>query len=116
MKIELAKRHYGVHKPVKEAEIPGEFSDYATLMPMPRSRPDEFAIDEDKLLAALPDNFLPVAAKSVLLCVSDEGGGTGQTGLSRFRNWAKYFDAYCLNLMKPQEAATTVAGTGATGA
>ena len=34
-------------------------------------------------------------------------GGTGQSGLSRFRNWAKYFDAYTLNIMKPARTERT---------
>jgi hypothetical protein len=101
VKILLDHRHYGVHTAVREAEIPGEFADYATLLPPPRLRPDEYAIDEDALLAALPDGFLPVRPSLVLLAVSDEDGGTGQSGLSVFRNWAKYFDAYTLNIMKP---------------
>jgi hypothetical protein len=101
VKIVLDHRRFGIHSPVSETEIPGEFGDYATPMPMPRIRSDEHAIDEDKLLAALPEGFLPVPAKFVLLAVSDEDGGTGQAGLSRFRNWAKYFDAYILNIMKP---------------
>jgi hypothetical protein len=99
MKVELSHRHYGIHKLVGEADIPGEFGDYAT--PKPHDvRTDEWAIDEGKLLAALPDGFLPVPARRVLLGVGDQDGGTGQSGLSRFRDWAKYFDAYMLTLLK----------------
>lgn len=101
VKILLDHRHCGIHEPVSETEIAGEFSDYATLMPPPRIRTDEYAIDEDALLAALPEGFLPVPPRRVLLAVSDEDGGTGQSGLSKFRNWAKYFDAYTLNILKP---------------
>lgn len=97
--ITLSHRHYGIHKPVAEAEIPGELSDYATRFPpaVPAGV-DEYAIDEDKLLAALPEGFLPAAPSRVLLTVDDAGGGTGQCGLSKFRNWAKYFDAYVLGI------------------
>jgi hypothetical protein len=105
VKILLDHRSYGVHEPVSETEIPGEFADYATLLPPPRLRPDEYAIDEEALLYALPATFLPVLPAQVLLAVSDEDGGTGQSGLSRFRNWAKYFDAYTLNIMKPAREA-----------
>ncbi len=104
MKVELTARHHGVHKLVREAEIPGEFSDYATPLPPDGPRRDEYAINEDALLAALPGEFLPVPAKRVLLAVTDEHGGTGQRGLSRFRDWAKYFDAYTLNLCQPETA------------
>jgi hypothetical protein len=105
VRIVLDHRHYGVHKDVSETEIAGEFSDYATLPPAPRVRTDEYAIDEDALLAALPEGFLPVPARHILLAVSDEDGGTGQSGLSEFRNWAKYFDAYTLNIYKPDAGA-----------
>jgi hypothetical protein len=97
VKVTLAHRHYGVHKNVAETEIPGVFSDYAT----PKgSDPCDCVIDEDRLLSALPDGFLPVQPARILLAVEDEIGGTGQIGLSQFRDWAKYFDAYCLNLVK----------------
>ena len=101
MKIELTVRHYGIHEPVRETEIPGEFSDYATPKP-DEVRRDEYTIDEDKLIAALPEGFLPAySRRRVLLAVGDENGGTGQSGLTRFRDWAKYFDAYTLTLMQP---------------
>jgi hypothetical protein len=99
LRITLAHRHYGLHEQVAEALIPGEFSDYAT--PVPDTHGD-YVIDEDKLLAALPEGFLPVPAKRILLAVDDEIGGTGQRGLSHFKDWAKYFDAYCLNLVLPE--------------
>lgn len=98
MKITLAHRHYGVHRQVKETEIPGVFADYAT--PKPGADRDDFVIDEEKLLAALPPGFLLVETNRILLAVEDEVGGTGQRGLSLFKDWAKYFDAYCLNLVK----------------
>lgn len=95
MKIELSRRRYGVHKLVKECDVPGEFSDYAT--PIYDREGDErgdFKIDEEKLLAVLPEKFLPVKPEHVLLLVGDEMSSTGQLGLTRFRNWSKYFDAY----------------------
>jgi hypothetical protein len=100
MKIILRHRQFGKHTFDKETEVPGGFADYAT--PKPGSRPDEFVIDEDKLIAALPNGWLPVPPARVLLAVEDDLGGTGQVDLSRFLDWAKYFDAYCLNLVKPQ--------------
>lgn len=102
MKVTLAHRHYGVHADRAETEIPGAFSDYAT--PKPDARRDDYVIDEDKLLAALPDEFLPVPPARILLAVVDKVGGTGQRGLTHFRDWAKYFDAYCLNLIADEGA------------
>jgi hypothetical protein len=101
MKVTLAHRHYGVHRNVAETEIPGSFSDYAT--PKSGGDSDDYVINEARLLAALPDDFLPVPSARILLAVEDEIGGSGQRGLTQFRDWAKYFDAYCLNLI--QEAA-----------
>lgn len=98
MKVTLAHRHFGVHAPVSEAEISEEFSDYATASP--QGRHGDYQIDEDKLLAALPADFLPVPADRVLLAVDHRSFWTGQVGLTRFRSWAKYFDAYCLNLVQ----------------
>ena len=105
MKITLAHRHHGVHRTVSEIEIPGDFSDYATPPP---SVHDDYIIDETRLLAALPDGFLPCPPARVLLAVSNETGGTGQRGLSLFQNWAKYFDAYCLNLVMSEKAGEAV--------
>ncbi|GAA3958479.1 hypothetical protein GCM10023085_46110 [Actinomadura viridis] len=96
MKITLAHRHYGVHTNRAQTEIPGSFSDYAT--PSPGTARDTYVINEELLISALPDGFLPVEPRRILLAVVDETGGTGQRRLSRFRDWAKYFDAYCLNL------------------
>lgn len=97
VKVTLSHRHYGVHREVAETEIPGDFSDYATPIP---GRPSDYVVDEDRLLAALPDDFLPCPAGKVLLTIEDEFSFTAQTGLMRFRDWAKYFDAYCLNLVE----------------
>ena len=33
MKVQLTSRHYGVHNLVKEADIPGSLTDYATVKP-----------------------------------------------------------------------------------
>lgn len=94
MKILLAHRHYGVHKEIKSVEIKGEFSDYAK----DKDVYGDYKIDEQKLLDALPADFLPVKPNLILLAISDKSGGTGQRGLSVFKDWAKYFDAYCINL------------------
>jgi hypothetical protein len=102
MKVELYHRHHGVHALQREAEISGGFADYATLKD---GTSDEYAIDEAKLIAALPDGFLPAyPRRRCLLAVADENGGTGQAGLSEFRDWAKYFDCFCLTLVKAEVA------------
>lgn len=106
MLITLRRRHHGVHEFVKEVEIPGQFDDYCVLIPWDGNssdRQENFKIDEEKLLAALPARFLPVKPGKVLLSVDDQYGGTGQRGLNVFLNWAKYFDAYCLSVQKDQE-------------
>lgn len=100
MKIELAHRRYGLHDLVGETEIPGEFGDYATPRP-DEVRDEEYTIAEDKLLAAIPGGFLPVPPRQILLCTGDKDWSTGQSNLSLFRSWAKYFDAYVLTLAKP---------------
>jgi hypothetical protein len=98
MKVELTLRHYGVHDPAGEAEIPGEFSDYATPTP---GQADDYAIDEDKLIAALPEGFLPDRPSRILLGVTGGAGSAAQGATSRFHRWAKYFDAHMLWLVTP---------------
>lgn len=95
MKIELRKRHLGVHRHIWTIDVAGEFLDYAK----PVDGDNRFAIDEARLLAAIPVGFLPVESKQILLSVGDGSHGTGQSGLSLFRNWAKYFDSYSLLMM-----------------
>lgn len=103
MKVLLTHRHYGMHELVSEAAVPGEFSAYATATPGVR---DEWAVDEGKLLAALPGKFLPVPPRRILLGVSDgDGGGTAIDGITVFRPWAKYFDAYMLWLVGGEDVA-----------
>ena len=110
MKVRLTERHYGVHDLVDEAEVPGEFSDYATPAEPGNADRDEWVIDEDKLLAALPAGFLIVDVSRVLLGTEDESGGTAISGCKRFRRWAKYFDAYMLWLREPVSAETAKEG------
>jgi hypothetical protein len=100
MKVRLYHRHLGIHTRQRETEVPGEFSDYATLKD---GSGDEYTIEEDELIAALPAGFLPAyPRRRVLLTVADENGSTGQTGLHVFRDWAKYFDAFALTLVKAE--------------
>ena len=92
MKVKLFKRHYGVHDPKKEIEINALF--YEVYI-------GEDNIDEKLLLQELPKDFLPCKPREILLTVGDGDGSTGQRGLKRFKNWAKYFDAYVLKLVEP---------------
>lgn len=103
MKIQLTHRHYGVHDLRKETDIPGELADYATVKPSDGGPYDgrEYVIDEAKLAAALPEGFLPVPVRRVLLGIDD----TAQSGLKVFHDWAKYFDAYMLWLRTPESLA-----------
>ena len=95
MYIELMHRHYGVQKPIKHMEIHCEFSEvYLGL--------DN--INEEFLLKHIPEGWLPTKPDHILLTVRNEHGSTGQCGLSKFRSWGKYFDAYCLKLLKEPES------------
>ena len=91
MFIQLYHRHYGVHKPIKHTEIPCDFHGVYI---------GEDRINEELLLNNIPEKWLPVPAGMILLVVGDENGSTGQYDLERFRPWAKYFDAYVLELLE----------------
>lgn len=76
MKIQLAHRHYGVHTPVKESEIPGEFSDYATPRP-DDVRADEYvAPDRDALAAGIEWLYRTVQPDGAII----QHHGTGISG------------------------------------
>lgn len=92
-KVLLFHRHYGVHSLVKEIEIEGRLCRYARL-----KRRDEYIVDEERLLSALPDDFMPVSPDNCLLMIGDKRGSTGQIGLKLFKNWAKYFDSYSIEI------------------
>lgn len=92
MKIKLFHRHYGVHTFIREAEV------NVLLKSIYHGEDD---INEPRLLGILPPSLLPkgLTASVVLVTVADSRGiGTGQRGLKLFRNWAKYFDAYVIEL------------------
>lgn len=91
MFIELNHRHSGIHTPIKYLEISCEFSDIFL---------GNDNINEDLLLKNIPEGWLPEPPNRILLAVGDKYGATGQGGLHKFRSWAKYFDAYCLDLRK----------------
>lgn len=95
MKIELRHRHYGVHELIKECEIYGSFNEYCTLI-----SGDDYKINEQKLINNLPDKFLPVDPKYILVSIQNDKWGTGQMHLDIFRTWAKYFDSYVLDIIK----------------
>ena len=97
VRIELCQRHYGVHRIVKSADIPGRFSTYVNT-DLIESR-DECGVNEEKLLKALPKDFLPQPASSILLCIWQKNIGTGMMATKVFRSWAKYFDSYSLNVL-----------------
>ena len=91
MYIQLMHRHHGMHKPIKHTEIPCEFSDVYL---------SEDNINEELLLKNIPEGWLPTKPNLILLTVGDKYGSIGQYGLKKFRSWAKYFDAYCLEIHK----------------
>ncbi len=98
MKVKLMHRTYGIHTPRKEVNIPGKLKDYGRY----HRAENEWKLDEDKILRLLPKGFLPVKPAQCLLSVADSDGcSSGQYKyVKRFRPWAKYFDAYCLELQK----------------
>lgn len=90
MYIQLMHRHYGVHEPVKHMELPCTFDEVYH---------GNDIIDEDRLLELIPDDWLPVTPSKILLvAVDDSGCGTGQYNVEHFMVWAKYFDAYVLEI------------------
>lgn len=97
MKVELRHRHYGVHELTKECEVEGSFNDYCTFV-----SGQDYKVDEEKLINNLPEKFLPVKPKYILLTIGDNKGSIGQINLEKFRIWAKYFDSYVLCLIKDQ--------------
>jgi len=101
VKIKLYYRHFGIHKLKKEIEISANFNDIAEILPKEseNNASNNYRINEDMLIELLPQGFLPKQSKNILLSV-DNGDDTssGQQGLKHFTNWAKYFDAYCLEI------------------
>ena len=92
MYIQLMYRSYGVHRPIKHIEIPCAFSEVYK---------SENNINEELLISNIPEGWLPANPSQILIVVVDENGcGYGQIGLNKFRNWAKYFDSYCLELIE----------------
>lgn len=68
MYVQLTHRHYGVYEPIKHIEIPCEFSDVYL---------GNGNINEELLLASIPEGWLPTKPSDILLCVSDKNGGIG---------------------------------------
>lgn len=91
MYIQLMHRHYGLHEPIKHIEIHCNFSDVCIT---------NENINEELLLKNIPNGWLPTEPSKILLTIADKYGSTGQYNLNKFRPWAKYFDAYCLELHK----------------
>lgn len=92
MFVTLRHRHYGVHKFIKEIEIPCNFDEVYL---------GEDNINEQLLLDNIPKGWLRDKPNQILLMVEDElGNGTGQHNLKIFRNWSKYYDCYSLTISK----------------
>jgi len=90
MYIQLYRRNRGLHTPIKHLEIPCDFESVYL---------SDNNIDEKLLLESIPEGWLPVPSKRILMTVGSENCSTGQYKLSLFRPWAKYFDAYVLELL-----------------
>lgn len=95
----LARRHYGVHSPVKTTPIRVAFASLVSYRTDPL-RGQVPVVDEAALLAALPARWLPCDVSKILLMVEDDGSGCAVGKPTHFRAWAKYFDAYSLTLSR----------------
>lgn len=102
MKIQLHHRHHGVHSFVRDCEVAGVFEDYAKE---DKDEKDEFIIDEQKLIKMLPPDFLPkLPPRQILVSVSTDYGSAGQRkNIKLFLPWAKYFDAYKIELIRCED-------------
>lgn len=89
MYIQLMRRSYGLHEPIKHLEIPCDFSDIYL---------GENNINEDLLLEHIPEGWLQDKPSNVLITVANKNYTTGQYGLKKFKSWAKYFNAYVVEL------------------
>lgn len=101
MILKLFHRHHGIHVLIKETLTDVPFDDIVVRIPDKpiNQAADDYIIKEDALLRSIPENFLLCSANKILLSVSDsDGNSSGQINLKIFKNWAKYFDAYCLEL------------------
>jgi hypothetical protein len=99
MKLRLNHRKYGIHYFIKECEIEGTFRRYGKV----NSNGDYF-INEDRLLKAIPKDFLKSDLKNTLILVRDSKyGSTAVTDLNLFKSWGKYFDSYSLELVKTSD-------------
>ena len=94
MKVTLYHRHFGIHTKIKECEIEGTFRRYG------KSIDNDFEINEDRLIKALPKKFLPCESNKVLITVEEGCVGTGVSNLKMFRPWSKYFNSYSIGLLK----------------
>ena len=103
MKVRLNYRKDGCHAFIKECEIEGTFRRYGkqkVVKGHPFYIPPTFTINEERLLDALPKDFLMSEPGKTLITVSEGSSGTGIDNLSIFRSWAKYFSSYSLELVK----------------
>lgn len=100
MKVYLRHRHLGVHKAVREIEIAGKFQDYLV---QDNEDKTQRVLNEQKILSELPKDFLPRSPERILLMVSEGRLSTAISVPSFFRRWAKYFDAYTLDIIDEKD-------------
>lgn len=108
MTVTLNYRRAGVHMPARTSiDIPRSRRYYVKKIKTPGNVRGEydFGVNEERLLSALPKKFLPTEPKNILVTVTTKYGsqgidrdfnGTGK--LTKFKNWAKYFPAYVIEL------------------
>ena len=96
MKIILFHRHLGLHKLVKQIEIPCSSDE---IISHQNDKIEPYAINEQKLINLIPEGFLPTSPRDCLIDVYEKTCSYGVGRLKLFRSWAKYFDAYSLCLV-----------------
>jgi hypothetical protein len=95
MKIRLYHRHYGIHSLKKEIDIKLDFSTVVD------ERGKDIVVYGKRIIAELPKDWLPVKPEAILCTVGDEDASTGIYDCKPFRPWEKYFDAYCVEIVRP---------------
>ena len=97
MKLRLYKRHHGIHRFIREEEVP---NDLCTVVKKPcKVRGFEYSIDNEKALADKVGLLFYISPKRILLTVGDDSGSTGVFSCKYFMPWAKYFDAYVIEVV-----------------
>ena len=108
----LAYRRYGRHNLVKSLEVDFDVTSNIKCKAGSSNRRinNDFIVNEDAILDAIPDGWLPCEPEFCLLMVSDGVWGTGLLHIQKFRSWAKYFDSYSLTIKLTEDIYNQIVG------